>query len=289
MRTLLLTLLACCFAAPAAAAPAYASGGKLRLTRGVTTVEGTSGGGLATWALIAGDETRDGLGATANATVVRTGDFQLHTYGAAVGAWNRVELSYQRQAFDTLDAGAALGLGEGFTFGQDIYGAKLRLAGDAVYDQDRWLPQLAVGVQHKRADKGAIIRAVGGVRDSDTDVYVSATKLYLAQSLLLSGAVRFTRANQFGLLGYGGDKGDDHTTQFEGSVGWLATRHLLVGAEVRTKPDRLGFAREQAAWDAYAAWSITRRLTLTAAYVDLGDIATFRDQRGLYLSLQAGF
>ena len=146
-----------------------------------------------------------------------------------------------------------------------------------------------MGVQHKQADQGAIIRAVGGRRDSDTDVYLSATKLYLAQSLLVSGAVRWTRANQFGLLGYGGDKGDDRSAEFEGSLGWLASKHLLVGAEFRTKPDRLGFAREQAAWDAYAAWSITRTLTLTAAYVDLGDIATFKNQRGLYVSLQAGF
>ena len=27
----------------------------------------------------------------------------------------------------------------------------------------------------------------------------------------------------------------------------------------------------------------------TAAYADLGEIATFKGQRGLYLSLQAGF
>ena len=41
--------------------------------------------------------------------------------------------------------------------------------------------------------------------------------------------------------------------------------------------------------DLYAAWAINRHLTLTGAYVDLGSIATFDGQRGLYLSLQAGF
>jgi hypothetical protein len=30
-------------------------------------------------------------------------------------------------------------------------------------------------------------------------------------------------------------------------------------------------------------------LSVTAAYVDLGDIATFRNQRGLFFSIQAGF
>lgn len=38
-------------------------GGKLLLTRGVTQAEGAGGGGLAPWALITGNETRDGTAA----------------------------------------------------------------------------------------------------------------------------------------------------------------------------------------------------------------------------------
>jgi hypothetical protein len=41
--------------------------------------------------------------------------------------------------------------------------------------------------------------------------------------------------------------------------------------------------------DLFAAYAINKTVSVTAAYVDLGDIATFKNQRGLYVSLQAGF
>ena len=40
---------------------------------------------------------------------------------------------------------------------------------------------------------------------------------------------------------------------------------------------------------AYALGSLLGQLPLTIAYADLGDIATFRNQRGVLVSLQAGF
>jgi hypothetical protein len=92
-----------------------------------------------------------------------------------------------------------------------------------------------------------------------------------------------------GLLGYGGDKNNDLKPQFEGSVGYLLSPQLVVGAEYRSKPDNLGFAKEDDWVDVYAAYALNKHLSLTAAYADLGSIATFKDQRGLYLSLQVGF
>ncbi len=283
-----LTLAALLSCAPAQAAP-LRNGGKLMLTGGATAVEGAAGGGLATWALIGGNETDAGIGGGAHFTEVRLADFGFRSLGAKVGLFDRVELSYARQRFDTEAAGAALGLGRGFTFGQDIYSAKLRLAGDAVYDQDSVLPQISVGVQHKRARRDAVIDAIGGRESSGTDFLLSASKLVLDQSLVLGGTVRLTKANQFGLLGFGGDKNGDYSVQVEGSAGVLVTRSLLVGAEFRTKPDNLGFAREDDSNDVFAAWSVTRNITLTGAYVDLGSIATVKGQRGLYLSAQLGF
>ncbi|MFX7887123.1 DUF3034 family protein, partial [Acinetobacter baumannii] len=88
--------------------------------------------------------------------------------------------------------GQALGLGHGFKFSQDVLGAKLRVLGDAVYGQDSWLPQIAIGVQHKRAAQSAIIGAVGGRAAAGTDFYVAATKAVLSQSLVIDGTVRFT-------------------------------------------------------------------------------------------------
>ncbi|MDQ0463864.1 hypothetical protein QO010_001635 [Caulobacter ginsengisoli] len=265
------------------------NGGKLLLTGGVTTLEGSGGGGLATWATITGYETPEGIGANVHATYVRTPDYEFRAYGAAVGLYDRVELSYTRQEFDTGDTGALLGLGKGFAFGQDVYGAKLRVVGDALYDQDRLLPQIAVGVQHKRAGQGAIIAAVGGRNDSGTDYYVAATKVLLDKSLVLNGTVRMTKANQTGLLGFGGNKDDGYSAQFEGSAGWLVSRRLLIGGEYRSKPDNLAGLKEDDWFDLFAAYAINKTVSVTVGYADLGEIATFDGQRGLYLSLQAGF
>ena len=284
----LLGMIGLSLAAPAAARE-LRQGGKLLLTGGVSTVEGSAGGGLATWSLIAGNETDAGIGGTAHATLVALPDFDLKSIGGAIGIHNRVELSFAHQIFDTRSAGTALGLGRNFKFAQEVFGVKLRVIGDAVYDQDRLLPQISVGVQYRRADKAAIIAAVGGKHAQGTDFYVSATKVVLARSLVLGATVRFTKANQFGLLGFGGDKSDAYHAAFEGSAGVLLSRRFLIGGEIRTKPDNLGFAREQKAYDAFAAWQFQRHLTATAAYTDLGDIATIKRQRGAFLSLQASF
>ncbi len=264
-------------------------GGKLLLTDGVTSVEGAAGGGLASWATIAGNETDAGVGGTAHITTVLLPDFDLTSFGAAVGLFDRVEFSYAHHEFDTRDAGAALGLGRGFTFKQDVFGAKVKVAGDAVWGQGTLLPQVSVGVQYKDANQDAVIRAIGGKQYKGTDFYVAATKVFLAQSAVVNATVRFTKANQFGLLGFGGDREASRTAQFEGSAGMLVTRRLLLGAEYRTKPDNLGFAHEKDSIDAFAAWALHRNFTLTVAYADLGDIATVRKQRGLFASLQAGF
>jgi hypothetical protein len=191
--------------------------------------------------------------------------------------------------FDTQSSGAALGLGEGYTFGQDIWGAKLRVIGDAVYDQDRWLPQIAIGAQWKIADRPAVVSLVGARDLRGVDYYVSATKVILSESLLLNGTLRLTKANQTGLLGFGGDRNGDYQLEGEGSVAYLVNRHVVAGLEYRMKPDNLGFAKEDDWADVFVAWFPCANVSVTAAYVDLGDIATRRDERGAYLSIQTGF
>jgi hypothetical protein len=262
--------------------------GKLLATGGVSQVEGAGGGGLASWALITGYGTRDGVSANLHYTGLMLPDYNLQSLGAAVGLFDRLELSYAWQAFDTQDVGAALGLGKGYTFHQNIFGAKLKLTGDAVYDQDDWLPQISVGLQHKENDRGAVIAAVGGKASVGTDYYVAASKLFLAQSLLLNATLRFTKANQFGILGFGGDKHNDYSPQFEGSAAYLFSKRLALGAELRTKPSNLGIAKEQDAWDVFAAYFLDKNLSATIAYADLGNVVIRDHQHGAYISLQAG-
>jgi hypothetical protein len=273
-----------------AGAPARAQdSGRLLATSGVTGIEGSGGGGLVPWALITGYGTRDSVGANTHYTLAYLPDFTLNSVGTSVGLYDRVELSYAHEWFDTRQAGARLGLGAGYQFNLDVAGIKVRLLGNAVYDQDSWLPQVAVGAQFKAADSHAVLRSIGARSPDGVDFYVSATKLFLAQSLLVNATLRETKANQFGLLGFGGDRNQGYSLQFEGSAALLLTRKLAIGAEFRTKPDNLRFAHEGPAFDAFAAYFLNKHLSATLAFVSLGPIARQQNQNGVYLSLQAGF
>lgn len=261
---------------------------KLLLTGGVTQVEGSAGGGLTPWAVIGGYGTSDEIGGNAFLTHVNLPDYHVDEVGAMVGLYNRVEVSFAQQRFDTEQVGAALGLGRGFTFQQDIVGVKVRLFGDVVLDQDSWLPQVSIGAQHKKNDQDAVLRFVGAKSDQGTDYYINATKLFLGQSLLVNGTVRFTKANQIGILGFGGDRNNSYKPEFEGSVAYLLSRHWAVGAEYRQKPNNLGIAKEDDWYDAFVAWAPNKHVSLTLAYVDLGNIVIKDRQRGFYASVQVG-
>lgn len=251
-------------------------------------LEGSAGGGLTPWALIAGLGTDEQVGGSGFCTQVQPQKFSLRTCGFAVGIRDRVELSFAQQRFD-LDEIIA---GESIT--QKIVGVKVRLFGDAVYDQDRWYPQVSLGAQHKKNDDFSFVPALLGARDeADTDLYVSATKVYLAgpfsRTWLLNATLRATRGNQLGILGFGGDREEARTLNAELSTAMFVTDNLVAGLEYRQKPDNLSAFREDDYWDVFAAWFPTKRFSVTAAYADLGQIAMMTGQHGWYLSLQGSF
>jgi hypothetical protein len=261
---------------------------KLLLTGGVTSIEGAAGGGLTPWALIGGNGTKEQIGASAFFTNVRSPDYTLNSGGVLVGFFDRAELSFAEQKFDTRAVGGALGLGDGFKFTQKVYGVKVRLAGDAVLEQDSWLPQISVGFQHKQNNRGALLNALGIKRDKGTDFYVSATKLFLSQNLLLNGTLRLTKANQAGILGFGTKSKDSYRPQLEGSIAYLLRKDLAIGAEFRQKPDNLPF-KEDNWFDVFVAYTPTKNVSITLAYADLGNIVIKDKQRATYLSVQVGF
>jgi len=202
--------IACVFASVAISGCAFGGmeapdRGRLLSSAGVSQVEGASGAGLSNWATITGYGSRDSYGATAFSSHVELEGFDMQASGAAVGIKNRVELSYAHQSFDLRDGGVADGLRPGFKLNQNIIGAKVRLVGDVIYDQDTFLPQISVGAQYKTSGDEAEVLAMGADSASGVDVYVTATKAYLDKSLLLSASLRGTRANQLGLLGFGGE------------------------------------------------------------------------------------
>src|SRR3954464_12725816 len=96
-----LTLLALASLATPALADDLFDGGKLLATAGVSQVEGAGGGGLASWALITGYGSRDAIGGNVHYTAVPLPDYTLQTAGVAIGLFDRLELSYAWQGFDT--------------------------------------------------------------------------------------------------------------------------------------------------------------------------------------------
>lgn len=271
-----------------ASADELRQGGKLLLTNGISSLEGASGGGLTPWAVIAGNETKDGIGLSAHATIAEVKDYDFQSAGFSIGLFDRVELSYSRHNFNTNEIGAALGLGANYAFDQDVVGAKVKLTGDLVYGSAS-MPAIAIGAQYKKSRDAAVVRAVGATNDEGVDYYVSASKLFLAHSILASATLRATKANQLGLLGFGGDENSDYSLEVEGSLAWQISRRFAIGGEYRTKPDNLGIAREDDWFDLFGAYAINRNLTAAVAYTDLGSIATVDKQRGVLFSLQAAF
>ncbi len=260
------------------------AGERLLATGGVSQIEGTAGGGLVPWAVIAGYGTRDQVGVTAFHTNIAIDDFALKSSGVAVGVHDRIELSLTRQLFSL---GTTL---PGQSIRQDVIGVKIKLAGDAVIDQDGWMPQIAFGLQHKRNRDMAIPTALGARHATGTDYYLSATKLYLAglagRNVLLNATLRATKANQLGLLGFGGDKRDRYQFELETSVAVFLSDSLAIGAEYRFKPDNLSVFREDNYADIFAAWFVNKNVSLTIAYAWLGQLADKKKQDGIYLSMQ---
>ena len=275
--------------------------GKLHLTAGFSTLEGAGGGGLTPWAFITGYGSDESWGANAFATEVLLRDVELRSFGAAVGVLDRFELSYSRQELEFFDGpldqvGVSL----------DTFGVKVRVFGNAVYAQDTWLPQVAVGAQFKRHGGVEGLEGLGitsveqlGAGDTDgIDYYVSATKLSLSMNFLLNVTVRATQANQLGLLGFGGSNrpnGEDrYYAEFETTIAYLLTRKLAIGGEYRTRPDNLNVDEEAAAWDAFIAWTPSKYVSILGAYANIGALLgpqtqDTSDQDGGYLSIQVGF
>lgn len=272
--------------AVAVGAQASASG-RLAATGGLAEVDGAGGGGLTPWALIAGLGTDDEVGGSAHCTGILPQDFKLVTCGLAAGIHDRFEISLAHLHLSLGDVVPDQAIGE------SVIGFKYRIAGEAVIDQDRWMPQVAVGAfwRHNH-DFQPVARSLGANHASGSEVYVAATKLILAgpfsRTWLLNATARLSNANQFGLLGFGGDKGN-YRLLAEMSAITFVTDHVALGVEYRQKPDNLLAVREDGAGAAVMSFIPNKYFTLTTGYVDLGHIAGRRIQRGLYVSVQGAW
>ena len=280
-------------AACVASKPVFA-GDRVLGTWGVSQVEGAGGGGLVPWATITGTGSSNQNGGSVFVTHLNTQDgYQLKIGGAAIGIKDQVELSMARWSLKLSD------VVPGKSLEMNVAGVKVKVTGDALYDQDRLMPQISVGAQYKQVDDSALVKSLGATSSSDIDVYATATKLWLGgavgRNVLATVTARLTKANQFGLVGFGGPGKDQRKLELEGSLGIMLRDDLVLGGEYRMKPNNLevsagtAILREDDAWDLFVAWFPCRGGSLTLAWVNLGNIVSKENQSGLYLSAQAAF
>lgn len=239
--------------------------------------------------MLAGYGEQHEWGATAFATTVNLPDYRLDAAGVALAYDNRVELSFARQRFDLGSLVHKLDLPED-SLGQDVLGLKVRLFGDVIYDT---LPQVSLGLEYKHQTDFEIPRLVGAKRNSDVEGYLAASRLFMGAAfgynVLLNGSLRYSRANETGLLGFGGDRRDSRSLLKEGSLALLLNPRWAVGVEYREKPDNLSFAGESDWADVFVGYFPNKHVSFVLAYARLGEIATLDHQNGTYLSVQGSF
>lgn len=265
------------------------AGDRLLATGGVSQIEGAAGGGLMPWAVISGYGTDQQIGGAAFYTHARTRDgYTLDTGGLSVGIHNRIELSASHAKFSLADTVP----GENIRL--NTLGVKVRLFGDAIYDQDRWWPQVSAGMQYKyNEDYDFVPRLIGAQQRSGVDFYLAASKLLLGglhgYNVLLNANLQASKANQFGILGFGGDKRDSYRLLPAVSAALMLQDNWLIGSEYRAKPDNLSAFKEDDAYDVFMTWFPQKNISVTGAYIDLGNIANQDNQTGWYLSGQVSY
>ncbi len=280
-RLTVMSLIAAC--GLAMISPAYAEIGRLSATNALISIDGATGGGLVPLATIGSLSERGQWGAQASMSRAQTDTYALNVLGVALGFGNRLELSWARQRFDISKLGLPISSLE-----QDVVGAKVRLAGDLIYDD---LPQFTAGVQYRRLRDDTLPLLLGARDGSDVEAYLTVSRLFLngpfKRNLLLSAGVRATRANQLGLLGYGGDRGNSHELVFEGAAALFLNPQWAIGAEYRGKSGNLSAAPEDDWTDLFIGYFPNPHLSVALARLNLGDIAGQTNERGYYLNVQA--
>jgi hypothetical protein len=221
--------------------------GKVLATSGVNITDGAAGGGITPWAVIAGYETNQGINGNIHYTYANLPNYSLNSLGAAVGFYDRLELSY---AYDLLPTGSTFNtvglLANTLTGGgandtgidpfntsirMDIFGAKLRVLGESIYDSDNLLPQVALGGFYKINHNKELMDTLLANKRKDFEAYVAITKIFFPLDLLVNVTVRYTAANQTGLTGFGGPNKNSREFRPEVSFAYLLAKNVAIGAE----------------------------------------------------------
>ena len=254
----------------------------------VTNIDGQAGGGLVPWALLSS-------GPTVAITNLNTPNLNINSLAVNTSFSNMVEVSYARNMLNV--SGSALGANN--TDSVDNLGLKVKL------NDMGSMPQFAVGLVYKSASGplADLLKTAYGIKKSSTDVYAAASKIVTigGKNVLLNGVLRASKANQLGLLGFGGGNTPGYKTGYsikpELSAELFASSNVIFGAEYRAQPDNGTGANtllhQNAAYDFNVVYVASKNFTLTAAYVSLVQVAPAvingNKQNGLFVQAQVNF
>lgn len=191
----------------------------------------------------------------------------------APAAWNAVVLQLQR------------------------LGIALKVAKEGVLDADTALSQVAIGTSLRYLNAGpavgGVLESVAARRRSGNDFHLSATQLFFGQGLLVNATLRASKTPQNDLLGLRNGTDSLYSLSQQASVALMMRPNLVLGAEYRARPSPwnvTGEAQgEDKCKDLFLTWAPSHRLSMTAAWVDFGRLATQKRQTGTFLSAQLAY
>lgn len=265
-----------------------------------TNVEGSAGGGVVPMALM---HPQGPLISYTNLTTQNFG-IQSIAIGGTIADRAEVSLGHLMTTVPTIYCTAGFCTDNRITV--NTLGLKVK-----VLDMSDSAPQVAIGLQHKSSSGSLldVLQTAGAISGkSGTDVYAVATKVVTmgGKGVVLNGVLRATKANQMGILGFGGGTAAGGKTSYsvepEVSVGVFLADNVIFGGEYRAKPNNISAAagglgvKEEGAYTLFMAYIPNKNMTITAAYANLGQVGastaavggTAR-QDGMYLQLQANF
>ena len=259
----------------------------------VTNIDGQAGGGIVPWALLSS-------GPTVAYTRISTQNLDINSLAINTSFANRVEVSYARNMLN--DNGSTLGNSNN-TDNVDNFGIKVK-----INDMSDSMPQFAVGAVYKKVSGNLYDNVLSpglGVNNSSTDLYGAVSKIVNigGKNVLLNGVLRASKADELGLLGFGGGSTagapSGYKIEPELSAEIFAASNVVVGAEYRKMPNFSvagvtdGILHPNSAYDFHVVYVANKTFTLTAAYANLGEVAPAVNgtnrQNGLFLQGQVSF
>lgn len=243
-------------------------------------IEGASGGILTPGPQLAG--TSDPVSGNVAITHARLTDLQFTAIGASLTLDDRLELSA---------AQPNLGAGSSDDVRQNVFAARLRLAGSA---HAPLRPAASVGVSHRRQRDFGLEERIGMTpeRRNDWDATLSAGggyRLGPTQAVLAHATARYTRANAGGLFGFGHAGEDNHRLQFEGAVHASLTSRLSISGEYREHRRQPAGDPGDPWWSAYAGYGVNEAVHLALGWQDLGRLGGQPRQDGPFIALRGRY